>query len=283
MTKFCLLIGFLTLLGISHMASQTLGKETILIETPMGNMKLKLYEETPLHKANFLKLVSERFYDSLLFHRVISSFMIQGGDPDSKRAKTGDTLGEGGLPYTVMAEIDPKLIHKKGTLCAAREGDDVNPKFESSSCQFYIVQGKVRTAEDLKKAEDRINKTAYTNAARTFMKSEEGKLLKTQYDRLKTENKTDSAELVNKVIEQNIKDEVANLPDRQAGKPAYAMSELQKTMYSTLGGTPHLDGTYTVFGEVIEGLEILDKISAVKVDGNNRPLKDVRMKISLLK
>jgi len=275
-TKFGQFIFFLSLLGLSKMGAQTLGKETILIETSMGNMKLKLYEETPLHKANFMKLVSEHFYDSLMFHRVINSFMIQGGDPVSKKAKPADTLGNGELGYTVPAEINPKLIHKKGTLCAAREGDDVNPKFASSSCQFYIVQGKVRSTEDLKKAEDRINKTATTNAGRAVMKSEQGKMLKAQYDKYKGENKLDSAELVNKQIEVMIKEQVSK-------SPVYAMSEYQKTSYSTVGGTPHLDGTYTVFGEVIEGLEVIDKIAAVKVDGNNRPEKDVRMKITIIK
>jgi cyclophilin family peptidyl-prolyl cis-trans isomerase len=276
MTKFGQLIFFLTLLGLSKMGAQTLGKETILIETAMGNMKLKLYEETPLHKVNFLKLVSEHFFDSLLFHRVINNFMIQGGDPNSKRSKSSDTLGNGELGYTIPAEINPKLIHKKGTLCAAREGDDVNPKFASSSCQFYIVQGKVRSTEDLKKAEDRINKTASVNAGRVVMKSEEGKVLKMQYDKYKAENNLDSAEAVNKRIELMVKNEVSK-------KAPYIFSELQKSSYSTVGGTPHLDGTYTVFGEVIEGLDVIDKIAAVKVDGNNRPEKDVRMKITLIK
>jgi peptidylprolyl isomerase len=275
-TKFNQFIFFLSLLGLSKMGAQTLGKETVLIETSMGNMKVKLYEETPLHKLNFLKLVSDHVYDSLLFHRVINSFMIQGGDPTSKTAKPIDTLGNGELGYTVQAEINPKLIHKKGTLCAAREGDDVNPKFASSSCQFYIVQGKVRSSEDLKKAEDRINKTAKTNAGRAVMKSEEGKMLKAQYDQYKAANKADSSDIINKIIESMITEEIAK-------KPVYAMSEHQKNMYSTLGGTPHLDGTYTVFGEVIEGLEVIDKIAAVKVDGNNRPEKDVRMKITLIK
>jgi len=165
------------------MGAQTLGKETILIETSMGNMKVKLYEETPLHKVNFMKLVRDHFCDSLLFHRVINSFMIQGGDPITKKAKVVDTLGNEELGYTIPAEINPKLIHKKGTLCAAREGDDVNPKFASSSCQFYIVQGKVRSSEDIKKAEERINRTANTNAGRVVMKSEQGKMLKAQYDK----------------------------------------------------------------------------------------------------
>ncbi|MBK7310588.1 MAG: peptidylprolyl isomerase [Sphingobacteriaceae bacterium] len=275
-TKFNQYIFFLSLLGLSKMGAQTLGKETVLIETSLGNMKVKLYEETPLHKLNFLKLVSDHVYDSLLFHRVINSFMIQGGDPTSKKARPLDTLGNGELGYTVPAEINPKLIHKKGTLCAAREGDDVNPKFASSSCQFYIVQGKVRSPEDLKKAEDRINKTASTNAGRAVMKSEEGKMLKAQYDQYKAANLADSADIINKIIESMIKEEIVK-------KPVYAMSDLQKTIYSTVGGTPHLDGTYTVFGEVIEGLEVIDKIASVKVDGNNRPEKDLRMKITLIK
>lgn len=276
MTKFRQILIFLSLLILSKMEAQTLSNETILLETSMGNMKLKLYEETPLHKANFLKLVSDHFFDSLLFHRVINNFMIQGGDPDSKGAKAGDTLGNGGLAYTIEAEINPKLIHKKGTLCAAREGDDVNPKFASSSCQFYIVQGKVRSPEELKKAEDRINTAAATNAGRAVMRSEVGKLLKAKYDELKAKNNLDSADIVNKQIEQLIKEETSKTPN-------YTMSELQKTNYSTIGGTPHLDGTYTVFGEVIEGLEVIDKIAKVKVDGNNRPEKDLRMKITLLK
>ncbi len=276
MTKFGRIIYFLSLLGLSKMGAQTMGKETILIETSYGNMKVKLYEETPLHKVNFLKLVNDHFFDSLLFHRVINTFMIQGGDPTSKRAKPADTLGNGELGYTVPAEINPKLIHKKGVIAAAREGDDVNPKFASSSCQFYIVQGKIKTPEELKKAEDRINKTAATNAGRAVMKSEEGKMLKAQYDQYKKANIADSAELINKIIEGMIKEELAK-------KPVYTMSEYQRTSYSTVGGTPHLDGTYTVFGEVIEGLEVIDKIAAVKVDGNNRPEKDVRMKITLVK
>lgn len=276
MTKFRHIIAAFLVAFAGTMVGQTLSKETIILETSMGIMKLKLYEETPLHKANFLKLVNESFFDSLLFHRVINNFMIQGGDPVSKRAKPNDTLGNGEIGYTIPAEINSKLIHKKGALCAAREGDDINPKFESSACQFYIVQGKVRTEEDLKKAEDRINKASYNNAARAFMKSEQGKMLKSQYDKFKTENMTDSAERVNKTIELLIKIEA-----RKA--PAYQFSEYQKKTYNTVGGTPHLDGTYTVFGEVIEGMDVIDKIAGVKTNPNDRPLKDVRMKMRLQK
>lgn len=256
--------------------AQTLSKETIIIETSYGKMKIKLFEETPLHKANFLKLVNAKTFDSLLFHRVINGFMIQGGDLLSKKAKPGDSLGHGDMGYTVPAEFNTKLIHKKGVLAAARESDDINPKFESSASQFYIVMGKKRTMEDLKKYEDRINKTHYTNCARAFMKTDEGKMLKKRYDRLKTENNTDSAVFVNAQIEAFIQTEHLRTPE-------YKFNQQQIDAYTSVGGTPHLDGTYTVFGEVIEGIEVIDKIAAVKTDERNRPLEDIRMKISLIK
>lgn len=256
--------------------AQTLSKETVIIETNYGKMKIKLFEETPLHKANFLKLVNEKAFDSLLFHRIINDFMIQGGDPLSKKAKPGDSLGHGDMGYTVPAEFNTKLIHKKGCLAAARESDDINPKFESSASQFYIVMGKKRTMDDMKKYEDRINKNHYTNCARAFMKTDEGKMLKKKYDRLKTENNTDSAVFVNAQIEAFIKTE-------HLKTPVYKFNQQQINAYTSVGGTPHLDGTYTVFGEVVEGMEVIDKIAAAKTDKRDRPLEDIRMKISLIK
>lgn len=274
MTKFASINLILLFFYCSDIIGQTLSKETIKLETSLGTMKIKLYEETPLHKANFIKLAKEHYFDSLLFHRVIANFMIQGGDPLSKHARAGDSLGHGEIGYTIPAEINPNLIHKKGTICAARESDDINPKFESSPCQFYIVQGKINSLEDLKKKEDRINKTRYNNAARMVMKGPEGKALKLKYDRLKLENKIDSAEMVNKTIETMIKAETDKTKE-------YSFSDYQKKMYNSVGGTPHLDGTYTVFGQVIEGIEVIDKIASVKTDKRDRPLKDVRMKISI--
>lgn len=270
-SRLLLLMGF-----FGSLTAQTLSKETILMETPYGNMKIKLYEETPLHKANFLKLVNEHYFDSLLFHRVINNFMIQGGDHLSKYAAPGDSLGHGDIGYTVPAEFNAALIHKKGRLCAARDGDDVNPKQASSATQFYIVMGKKRTPEDLKKYEDRINKTHYTRCAREFMKTDEGMALKKEYNRLKNENKTDSAALVNSKIENRIQAEHLKTPE-------YKFNQYQTDTYTTVGGTPHLDGTYTVFGEVIEGMEVIDKIAGVKTDKRDRPLEDIRMRVSILK
>lgn len=274
MQKFISAVVFF-LTAAAFLQAQTLSRERVLIETPYGNMTFRFYEETPVHKSNFLKLLERHFFDSLLFHRVINGFMIQGGDPLSKTAKAGDSLGHGDLGYTVPAEIRPELIHKKGALCAARESDDINPQFSSSASQFYIVMGKKRSAEDLKRYEDRINKTHYTNCARAFMTSEQGRALKQNYNRLKRENKADSARLVNSEIEALISQEHLKTPE-------YRFSARQTEAYTTLGGTPHLDNTYTVFGEVTEGLEVIDKIAAVKTDARNRPFEDVRMKIRLV-
>ncbi len=273
--KTILLLLFVLLISMSNTA-QTLSKETIYIQTNLGTMKVKLYEETPLHKANFLKLANQGIFDSLLFHRIIADFMIQAGDPLSKHAKPGDSLGHGDLKYTIPAEINSKLIHTKGKLCAARESDEINPKFESSASQFYIVMGKKRSLEDLRKYESRINKTHYVNCARNYIKTNEGKALKDSYTRLKNENKTDSATLINQKIEDEIKKIHLQTPE-------YKFSQQQIDAYTTVGGTPHLDGTYTVFGEVIEGLEVIDKIANMPKDKRDRPLEDIRITVKVKK
>ncbi len=190
-----------------------INNETIvLIKTNMGNLKVKLYNETPKHRDNFIKLVKEGYYNKTLFHRVINGFMIQGGDPDSKTATKGQMLGNGGPDYTIPAEFVSAKFHKKGALAAARTGDDVNPKKESSGSQFYIAQGKVYSDAELNMFEQRMGKK-FTPA--------------------------------------------------------------QRAAYKTVGGTPHLDGSYTVFGELIEGFDVLDKIAAVPGDQMNRPTEDV--------
>ena len=213
---------FIVLALVLALSSCSTRKEYMVrMFTTAGVVDMKLYDETPAHRDNFVRLVKNHQYDSLLFHRVIKDFMIQGGDPASKNAVSGELLGEGDLGYTVEAEFMPDLhYHRRGALAAAREGDDVNPSKASSACQFYIVWGKVYTKEQLE---------SYME----WYKQRTGK-------------------------ELNVTPE-------------------QFEAYTTVGGTPHLDGGYTVFGEVVKGLEVIETIQNVKCDGNDRPLRDVRI------
>ena len=191
----------------------------VIISTDLGEMKAVLYNETPLHKENFIKLAKEGYFDGCLFHRVIDGFMIQGGDPDSKTAKPGQMLGQGGPGYTIPAEFKQELIHKKGALAAARMADQVNPQKASSGSQFYIAQGKSYTENEL------------------------------------------------------------NMLSSRMGK---AFNKQQMEAYTTVGGVPFLDYEYTVFGEVVEGLEVIDKIAAVEKDRRDRPVQDIKMTIKVV-
>lgn len=185
-----------------------------LISTSLGDITIKLYDETPLHRDNFIKLANEGFYDGTIFHRVIKNFMIQGGDPDSKNAAPGQPLGRGSTGYTIPAEFVPELFHKKGALAAARKGAG-NPQKESSGCQFYIVTGKVDSEEQL-----------------------------------------------------------AKMPN---------MTDERRAVYKEIGGTPFLDDNYTVFGEVVSGLDIVDKIGTVQTQQGDRPIEDIKMTIKIIK
>ena len=256
--------------------SQTYCKETILITTSYGSMKIKLFEETPLHSKNFLKLIKQGTYDSLLFHRVINNFMIQGGDPDSKKANDTVLLGNGDVGYWIPAEFNPKIFHKKGMLAAAREGDDVNPKKESSGCQFYIVMGKKYDSLALQKAEIRVNREIITKINYLVGFGGKSTKLKTYYNRLYTQGKNDS---LNYAVKQ-LTDSVSKT--EYAKTKHYTWTAVQKKTYATLGGTPHLDNNYTIFGEVIEGLDIIDKIAGAKTDKNDRPKENIRMKIIII-
>ena len=191
----------------------------VKVTTPYGTMIIQLYDQTPLHRNNFIKLAKAHFYDSILFHRVIKGFMIQGGDPESNHAQPGAMLGNGENGYTVPAEFRLDLFHRKGVLAAAR---DDNPAKASSGCQFYIVQGKKWTDAELDQLEQ----------------------------------------------------------GRLGGRK---IPVDQREIYKTIGGTPQLDQSYTVFGQVIAGMEVIDKIADMKTDGNDRPLTDVPMKIRLVK
>jgi peptidyl-prolyl cis-trans isomerase B (cyclophilin B) len=211
--KISILLAFVFFFSLGKVTAQTKEK-MVLIETSKGNIKIKLYNETPLHRDNFLKLVKEKYYDGVLFHRVIKKFMIQAGDPDSKTAKPDQILGNGGPDYTIAAEFNPNLFHKKGVLAAARLGDQANPEKRSSGSQFYIVQGEV-------------------------------------FDDAKIE-----------------------MVEKRLGKK---LTDKQKQIYKTIGGTPHLDGAYTVFGEVVSGLEVIDTIAAVKTGKADRPVEDIKI------
>jgi peptidylprolyl isomerase len=244
------------------------GEIKVAIETDHGTIKIRLYNETPLHRDNFVKLVKDHYYDSLLFHRVIQNFMIQGGDPDSKRAPYGVILGDGGPSYTVPAEFNPKLYHKKGALAAARESDLDNPSQASSGSQFYIVQGRVFTDSLLKIQAKRITKMKLFN---TIINRPENKEYLEKYKIYNKAEKIDSVKYIYDIIDKKVQ---AELP----GVPEYTFSPEQIKTYTTVGGTPHLDNSYTVFGEVYEGMEIIDKIAAEPVDKNARPLTDIRIK-----
>jgi peptidylprolyl isomerase len=239
-------------------------------------MKVRLYDETPLHKANFIKLVSEQFFNDLLFHRVIKNFMIQGGDPDSKNAKPDSILGNGGPGYNIPAEFVPGLIHKKGALAAARESDQINPKKESSGSQFYIVQGKVFTNQELDGFEGKINQKLKNQVMGNILMAPNNEALRLKLDSIK---KSGSQEAMMKFIK-----ELEPLANKEmANQNPFKFSDQQRKIYTTIGGTPHLDGNYTVFGEVIEGFNVIDSITSVKTDKNDRPLIDIKMKIKLAK
>jgi cyclophilin family peptidyl-prolyl cis-trans isomerase len=247
-------------------------KETrVLISTAYGDIKLKLYNETPGHRDNFIKLVKEGFYDSLLFHRVIQSFMIQGGDPDSKKAASGTMLGNGNVGYTLPAEIKPQLFHKRGVLAAARLGDDVNPNKESSGCQFYIVQGRTFSDADLNMLEERTNQGLKQKIFERLISQPENAVLKQKFIDYSDKGMQDS--LV--YIAQTIAEPMVNAELEKSGK--FSFSPEARKAYATDGGAPHLDGGYTVFGEVISGMDVVDKIASLPVDGSSRPAQEARM------
>ncbi len=222
MKHYLPLLLLLSCMATYHVAqAQSQPRPEVLLETTEGNIRIALYNETPRHRDNFLRLVDEHFYDSLLFHRVISNFMIQAGDPDSRHAEPGAELGEGDLGYTIEPEFRlPDIYHRRGVVAAAREGDDVNPEHRSSACQFYIVCRKTLSTATLKQVQLRLD--TLTN------------------------------------------NQVKLTPE-------------QISTYRRIGGTPHLDGQYTVFGEVVEGMDVVDRIQRKDTDDNDRPVYDVRI------
>ena len=242
-------------------------KETVLkIETSMGDIKVKLYNETPKHRDNFIKLAKDGTYNGTLFHRVIKDFMVQAGDPESKNAPKGKMLGSGDVGYTVPAEfVYPKYFHKKGALSAARQGDEVNSKKESSGCQFYIVTGKVFNDSTLLNMEQQKNQNKVTEAFNALAQKHMKEIYK-----MRKANDQDGLYALQDTLFIQAEAEAAKQPD-------FHFTPEQIKAYTTVGGTPHLDGEYTVFGEVVEGMDIVDKIQQVKTDRSDRPEEDVKI------
>lgn len=233
----------------------------ISIKTTLGDIKIKLYNGTPVHRDNFIKLINTGFYEGISFHRIIKDFMIQSGDPATK------TLPVKNLPdsintYTIPAEFNRQYFHKKGALAAAREGNDINPEMRSSGTQFYIVQGIKYNDDELTQAEQLIN----SNIKQSLFK----KIIK---------ETSDSARLSGKMITDGEIQEIASLKmfPLLENYSDYKISEEQRNVYKSIGGVPRLDCTYTVFGEVIEGLDVIDRIASVKTDSNDKPLNDIKI------
>ena len=260
------LVTVFTACGAGSKNSTNMEKRTqVKIETTMGDIVVELYNETPKHRDNFIKLAKEGVYDSTLFHRVIRQFMIQAGDPESKHASDTAQLGGGDVGYTIPAEFEPKFFHKKGALAAARMGDDVNPERESSGCQFYIVTGrKFREAQLLDMAGQKNNArmdTIFNQLARKHMKE------------------------IYKLRKANDQDGLLDLQDKLEAQAyelykeeePFMFSPEQISAYSTIGGAPHLDGAYTVFGQVVSGMETVEKIEGTKTGKADRPVENVRI------
>jgi len=239
----------------------------VKIQTMFGDIIVRLYDETPIHRDNFIKLAKEGYYDGTLFHRVIKDFMIQGGDPDSKGAPAGKMLGVGGPDYTLEAEIKPDLLHKRGALAAARQGDEVNPERRSSGSQFYIVWGQVYNEGQL----------------RQFSKQLRMQKIQDAFNALASEHRTEIMQMRrerNRVGLQDLQDRLAVEAENKVGKEG--LTDKQLKQYSTIGGTPHLDGQYTVFGEVEEGLEIVEMIQATATGRADRPVDDIEMRMTVI-
>lgn len=247
--------------------AQTAQDETkVLIKTTVGDITIKLYNETPQHRDNFIKLVNEHYYDSILFHRVIKDFMVQAGDPESKNAEKGVQLGAGGPGYTVPAEfVYPKYFHKRGALSAARQADQVNPERKSSGSQFYIVTGKTYNKYELQDMEKQL-------------RQKQGQGI---FDRLVAQN----MDSIMKMQMAGDNDGIMKLQEELNAKTneifneqgPFKFTEEQVDAYMSDGGTPFLDNDYTVFGEVIDGMKAVYKIEQAGTDMNDRPRKDIRI------
>lgn len=247
-------------------------EQQVKIETSLGDIVVTLYNETPEHRDNFIKLAKEGTYAETLFHRVIKNFMVQAGDPESKNAPKDKMLGAGDVGYTLPAEfVYPKYFHKKGALSAARQGDQVNPEKRSSGCQFYIVTGEVYTDSTLTDMERQMNDNKLNILFNKLAQQNMQKIYA-----LQMENNHEGL--------MDLQDElIAQAEALAAEQPDFKFTPEQKEAYTTVGGTPHLDNEYTVFGEVVSGMEIVEKIQEQETNSNDRPEQDIKiLKVSVL-
>ena len=236
----------------------------VKIQTMLGDIIVRLYDETPLHRDNFVKLAKEGYYDGTLFHRVIKDFMVQGGDPDSKGAPAGKMLGMGGPGYTIDAEIKDNLFHRRGALAAARLGDQVNPERKSSGSQFYIAWGQVYNEAQLRQFSKQLRMQRVQDAFNALAAEHRSEILQMRKER-------------NRAGLQELQDRLASEAEKRVGHAS--LSDEQIRVYSTIGGVPHLDGQYTVFGEVEEGLDVVEMIQGTATGRGDRPVDDIEMRV----
>jgi cyclophilin family peptidyl-prolyl cis-trans isomerase len=269
MERFFLLLVFLIVLSLSSFSQS----KEVEISTNQGSMKFKLYDDTPKHRDAFIELAKQGYYNGTLFYRVIQDFLIQGGSKSSKDAAPGKRIGYGDPDKTVDDEILSKYFHKKGSLCAPRQPDEMNPFKQSDISQFYIVKGRVHTAGEIDTMELAVNRPIRNKIVQSIMTTEVREELK----QLKEEKKVDEF----RELAQQVKDKIET--EYRYNPGVLEFSEAQREAYTTIGGYPDLDGKFTIFGECISGFEIIDKIAALQTDKNNRPFIDVKIKVTVLK
>jgi cyclophilin family peptidyl-prolyl cis-trans isomerase len=256
---------FLTLITFSVLSCSQVKDDSqyIKVITDKGEIVIRLYNQTPKHRDNIIKLASEKFYDGQIFHRIINNFVVQGGDPTTKQAQPDTLYGNADSGYLIDAEIVDTLIHKRGAVGMAREGDDINPEKKSSGSQFYIVKGKVLTNQQLDELE---KKRDSQNKSKLYQK-----LITEKIAEQKNQSKIDTVS-----ISLDVSAAIDSLWEKY---PKFKFSEKQRKVYTTIGGIPHLDGNYTVFGEVVKGMNIVDELSSVPTGKNDRPIQDIKFSV----
>ncbi len=269
MIRFSYILFFVFIVGFSGFSQST----EVQISTNMGNMKFRLFDDTPKHRDAFIELAREGYYNETLFYRVIQDFLIQGGSRSSKNAPPGKRIGYGDPDKTVDDEILDHYFHKKGALCAPRQPDEINPFKQSDISQFFIVKGRIHTSGELDTMEIAVNRPIRNEVIKRVLNDE----VRAELKQLKDEKKVSEF----RELAQEVKDQIETEYNLQIGTLEF--SEEQRAAYTSVGGYPDLDGKYTIFGECISGFDVIDKIAALKTDKNNRPLTDVKITVTILK